>query len=301
MAIIVPLWGDCFAIEVNPLMRGPESRRLREHPGQDVSGAETPDSILCKGTMLAPNSAQAGIDAILKARSLGELDEIAIDLTKGMDFYYYALGHHPRMSGGDESPLRIHNYPKDWEESYDRRQLGISDPVHRASHRVPHGFRWRDAGSYVPMGERDEWMLAEARQHDIEDGWTIPSNLPGEPSGSMTFATRIGQPFPEAMIFFANYLGGLAYQQARIIGGEISVPDKPIVTDRQIEVAKLVCQDKSDKEIARLLDVSPCTVTKHIRDMSARLKVGRRTALALRVVWAGYLCFPNVFPGGYQF
>jgi len=103
------------------------------------------------------------------------------------------------------------------------------------------------------------------------------------------------------MIFFANYLGGRPILKKHIIGGEISVPDKPIVTDRQIEVAKLVCQDKSDKEIARLLNVSPCTVTKHIRDMSARLKVGRRTALALRVVWAGYLCFPDVFPGGYQF
>lgn len=251
--------------------------------------------------MLALNSAQAGVDAIVKARSFDELDQVVTDLTKKMEFQYYALGHHPRMSGSDQIALRIHNYPKDWQESYDRQKLGLSDPVHRASHRVTHGFRWRDAGSYVPMGERDDWMLAEARQHDIEDGWTIPANVPGEPSGSVTFATRVGQPFPEAMIFYANYLGGLAYQQARVIAGEIIVPDKPIVTDRQIEVAKLVCQDMSDKEIAKLLDVSPCTVTKHIRDMSARLKVARRTALALRVIWAGYLCFPDVFPGGYQF
>ncbi|WP_454883419.1 helix-turn-helix transcriptional regulator [Sphingomonas oryzagri] len=274
---------------------------MREFPGQDVSGAETPGPILCKGTMLALNSAQAGVDAIAKTRNFGELHEVVTELTTGMEFYYYALGHHTRMFDGDQTTLRIHNYPKEWQESYDRQQLGICDPVHRASHRVPHGFRWGDTGSYVPMGERDHWMLAEARQHDIEDGWTIPANIPGEPSGSVTFATRIGQPFPEAMIFYANYLGGLAYQQARVIAGEINVPDKPIVTDRQIEVAKLVCQDMSDKEIAKLLDVSPCTVTKHIRDMSARLKVARRTALALRVVWAGYLCFPDVIPGGYQF
>jgi DNA-binding CsgD family transcriptional regulator len=274
---------------------------LRDYPGQDVSGAETPDPILCIGTMLALNSAQAGVDAITKARSLDALDEVLVDLTKGMEFHYYALGHHPRMFGCDQTSLRIHNYPKDWQENYDRQQLGISDPVHRVSHRVTHGFRWVDAGSYVPIGERDKWMLAEARLHDIEDGWTIPANVPGEPSGSVTFATRIGQPFPGEMIYYANYLGGLAYQQARFIAGEISVPNKPIVTDRQIEVAKLVCLDKSDKEIAKLLDVSPCTVTKHIRDMSARLKVARRTALALRVVWAGYLCFPDVIPGGYQF
>jgi DNA-binding CsgD family transcriptional regulator len=246
--------------------------------------------------MLALNSAQAGVGAIQGTRSFGELDEVVSDLTKEMEFHYYALGHHPRMNGSGPMTLRLHNYPKDWEVSYDRRQLGICDPVHRASHRVTHGFRWRDAGSYVPLGERDEMMMAEARQHDIEDGWTIPANIPGAPSGSVTFATRIGQSFPEEMVFFAQYLGGLAYQQARVIGGEIMVPDKPVVTDRQIEVAKWVCLDKSDSEIAEILDLRSCTVTKHIRDMSARLNVNRRTSLALRVVWAGYLCFTDVIP-----
>jgi LuxR family quorum-sensing system transcriptional regulator CciR len=245
--------------------------------------------------MLALSSAQSCINDILASKNFDKLEEALSGAAFQMGFRYYALGRHPRLCG-TETILRMHNYPTDWEESYDRRQLGISDPVHRASHCVAHGFRWREARSYVPIGERDEMMMAEARQHDIEDGWTIPANIPGEPSGSVTFATRIGQPFPEDMVFYAQYLGGAAYQQARVIGGAINRPTKPVVTDRQVEVAKWVCLDKSDSEIAQILDLSPCTVTKHIRDMSARLHVGRRTSLALRVVWAGYLCFSDVIP-----
>jgi DNA-binding CsgD family transcriptional regulator len=251
--------------------------------------------------MLALTSAQSSADAISGSHSFAALNEALTTTTNLMEFAYYALGRHPRLHESGQGGLRLHNYPREWEENYDRRHLGVSDPVHRVSHRVAHGFRWRDAGSYVPIGERDALMMEEARDHGIEDGYTIPANIPGEPSGSVTFATRIGQLFPEQMLFFAQYLGGLAYAQARIISGAISVPEKPVVTDRQIEVAKWVCLDKSDSEIAQILDLSPCTVTKHIRDMSARLHVVRRTALALRVVWAGYLCFSDVIPPGYQF
>jgi LuxR family quorum-sensing system transcriptional regulator CciR len=245
--------------------------------------------------MLALNSAQTLADMISASACLAGLDEALSVAANQMDFQFYALARHPRRHRRDGAVLRIHNYPREWEESYDRRRLGICDPVHRASHRVTHGFRWQEARNYVPMGERDEEMLDEARRHGIADGYTVPANIPGEAAGSVTFATSMGRPFPMPMLLYAQALGGMAYHQARVIAGAIIMPDKREITDRQVEVIKWVGRDKTDGEIAQILDVSRSTVTKHIRDSCARFNTYKRTSLALRAIWSGYLCFTDIF------
>ena len=244
--------------------------------------------------MLALSSANSLANLIASSTRFPELNEALAATSNEMGFQHYALTRHPRRQVVDDPALRLHNYPLEWEESYDRRSLGLCDPVHRACHRAATGFRWLNVGDYVPIGDRDEEMLEDARIHDMVDGYTVPANVPGEPSGSVTFVVRSGRPFPGAMLLYAQALGALAYQQARVIAGALMPqPAKPAVTDRQIEVAKWVGMDKSDWEIAQILDIAPCTVTKHVRDLCARLDASRRTSLALRVVAAGYLCFAD--------
>jgi|SRR5579859_7596899 len=188
-----------------------------------------------------------------------------------MGFHFYALSHHPRSYGGRDSDLRIHNYPAEWEESYDRRRLGVSDPIHRASHIWGCGFRWRDISSIIPVTERDDAMLREGKVHGIFDGYTVPANVPGEPLGSVTFAIREGAPFPEDMIFFAERFARVAFQTARTIDGQLVVLQETPVADRQLEIAMWVGRDKSDWEIAGILGLKADTVTKHVRALRQRL------------------------------
>src|SRR3546814_9728451 len=51
-----------------------------------------------------------------------------------LGFQYFALTHHVDIVAANGSAIRIHDYPARWAEYYDGRALGVSDPVHRASH-----------------------------------------------------------------------------------------------------------------------------------------------------------------------
>ncbi len=231
---------------------------------------------------------------IIASRSREALRENLSSAAHAMHFQFFALSHHPRSYSGRDSDLRIHNYPAEWEESYDRRRLGVSDPVHRASHIWGCGFRWRDIGSIIPVTERDDAMLREGKVFGIHDGYTVPANVPGEPHGSVTFAVTKGAQFPEDMIFFAERFARVAFQTARMIDGQRVVLGRPPVTDRQLEIAMWLGRDKSDWEIAEILGLKRDTVSKHVRALCERLGGVRRTSLPLRAVYGGWMSFSDI-------
>jgi DNA-binding CsgD family transcriptional regulator len=54
------------------------------------------------------------------------------------------------------------------------------------------------------------------------------------------------------------------------------------VSDREFEVLSLLAQGRSNKEIAKLLDVSPNTVKTHVANLFEKLEAKRRTEAILR-------------------
>lgn len=63
-------------------------------------------------------------------------------------------------------------------------------------------------------------------------------------------------------------MGGIAMEP---FGVELL--DKGPLTDREAEILRLVCEAKSDKDIARLLDISISTVEKHVEHIYSKLGV----------------------------
>jgi LuxR family transcriptional regulator, quorum-sensing system regulator CciR len=245
--------------------------------------------------MLVLNSAQDVANLIASAKTFDDLNEALGAASNEMGFQLYALMRHPRSIDAKVSPIRLHNYAREWQEIYDRRQLGLCDPIHRASQRVADGFRWRDVRDHVPMRDDDEWMLEEAHNHDIGDGYTVAVNVPGEAPGSVTFVTRVGRPFPDQMLLYALSLGAMAYQQARVITGVARPPQRRLVTDRHAQVIKWMGRNKTDAETGTILGISGATVTKHVRDICERFDTYKRTALPLRAVSEGILCFEDFY------
>ncbi len=69
---------------------------------------------------------------------------------------------------------------------------------------------------------------------------------------------------------------------------EIDVPDSPpALTEREIEVLRLVAQGCSNKEVGRLLGIAEKTVKNHVARILAKLGLASRTQAALFAVRTG--------------
>lgn len=245
-----------------------------------------------------------GIDMVVRFMAVVEAATTADDLATAMSeitaelgFQYFALSHHVDLAAAHGRVIRLHNYPARWADYYDARALGVSDPVHRASHVTSTGFCWSDMAAMIPLTQADRHILARGRAEGIGDGFTVPAHVPGEARGSCSFANEAGRPLEVAMLPLAQLAGAFAFEAARrlcISRGHLPSPRPPRLTDRQRDCVMWAARGKGDWEIGRILGISEETVARHIKQGCARYGVNKRTLLAIRTLYDGTLTFPDV-------
>lgn len=161
--------------------------------------------------------------------------------------------------------------------------------------RVP--FLWRDIGEYDRPRPGDAEVRERSRRHGIFDGLTIPSHLPGEAHGSVSFAWGEGHQIPPEALAFAQSIGPFVFEAARRLALPMSETLRPRLTDRQIECLLWAARGKSNSVIAQLLDVSEDTVREHLRNARAAYDAPTRIALAIRALFDSAICFGDVAGG----
>jgi LuxR family quorum-sensing system transcriptional regulator CciR len=226
-----------------------------------------------------------------------ELGRVVRAITRDLGFQYFAVTHHVDVVAAGERAIRLHNYPAQWADYYDAQALGVSDPVHRASHVTSVGFRWSQMPRMIPLTAHDRRILALGREQGIGDGFTVPANVPGEAHGSCSFASEADRPIQEAMLPIAQLAGAFAFEAARRLWSGRGKRDEeaPQLTDRQRDCVLWVARGKGDWEIARILGVSEETVARHIKQACERYGVNKRTLLAIRTLFDGTLSFSDLF------
>jgi len=227
-----------------------------------------------------------------------DLLQVMSDICAALEFQYFALTHHVDIATASAGTIRLHNYPARWADYYDGNALGVSDPVHRASHKTSAGFRWSRMPAMIPLTAADRRVLALGREQGIGDGFTVPANVPGEARGSCSFANQADRPIPDAMLPLAQLAGTFAFECARrlwsvrVINAEEPIP---VLTDRQRDCILWAARGKSDWEISRILGVSEETVARHIKQGCERYGVNKRTLLVIRALFDGTLTFFDIF------
>lgn len=230
-------------------------------------------------------------NAMPRIRTRKALSDALQEASSRMGMRFFALSHHVDFAA---SPgLRIHNYPDGWEEWYDANRLGITDPVHRASRSRLQAFHWRDIPNLIPLLPSDTRLLERGRRVGLGEGVTVPANLPGEARGSCSFVAGIGETPPEIVLHWAQSIGTMAFEVARAIMNRRQHPQAR-VSERQRQCIALAGRGKSNKEIARLLDIGEQTVIEHFRAARARLNVGSRIELVICLLARGELCIDDV-------
>jgi DNA-binding NarL/FixJ family response regulator len=75
--------------------------------------------------------------------------------------------------------------------------------------------------------------------------------------------------------------------QAAARSREVRAPDSPQMTEREVDVLRLIAQGKANKEIAMLLTIGEKTVKTHVSNILMKLGVQSRTQAALYAAQIG--------------
>lgn len=238
---------------------------------------------------------------IMKVSSADALTDILAEACAAIGCSWFALSHHVDFMAQPQKGVRIHNYPAEWARWFDEQGLGVNDPVHRASQQRAAGFLWHEMKSFSRPRRGDRAILARARYHGIHDGLTIPTHIPGEAHGSVTFAWGKGMHATPEALLFAQSIGAFVFEAARQLScrdaGIDAAKGRPRLTDRQIECLLWAARGKSDSVIGQIMNLRTDTVSEHLRNARSRYDARSRISLAIRALFDGTICFGDVAKG----
>lgn len=227
---------------------------------------------------------------------LPQLRALLGDAALELGFDHFALVDHAIFAGRSAGLLRLDNYPESWVRELIDSGYAADDPVHLASRRSNTGFGWRELDSLVALDRRHRRILARSRRHGLGTGFTVPANVPGEPSASCSFALRVGNEIPERRLRCAELVGAHALRAARRLRAAAPQPPRPRLSRREVECLRLVAMGKTDWEISRILGLSAETVRQYVKRARAAYDAVSRTQLAVYGLRDAWISFEEAIP-----
>jgi DNA-binding CsgD family transcriptional regulator len=225
-------------------------------------------------------------DSADRCVSLAELAVLAGDGAREIGFDYFAMTFCDNLRQSAPRFEHLDNYPAAYAELFVARRLYQLDPILHAAQRRIGGFPWDIAGEIVPVARSQSDFRERAAREGLRDGYTVPANVPGEPCGAVSFATRQAMELTPVKRSCADCLGRIAFEASRRLRGLscLSAP-VPHLNAREVQCLRRLRMGEIDKEIARALGISPETVRQYIK--MSRTSYHARTraqliALALR-------------------
>jgi LuxR family quorum-sensing system transcriptional regulator CciR len=217
------------------------------------------------------------------------------DVGRELGLPYFAMVHHVSLRRARPRLVESSNYPAVWNERFVAGGYFVDDPILHASQRTLLAFAWHDVGRLLPLNRRHRFILSQSRREGLGEGITIPANVPGEPNGSCSFATRIGRPLPSGVRLLAAQLIGLhAFERARRLNGLPRVEAQvPHLSPREEDCLRLLVRGASDKTIARKLGLSPETARRYIKTARATYGAATRTELIVKALRDGVVGFDD--------
>jgi LuxR family quorum-sensing system transcriptional regulator CciR len=229
-------------------------------------------------------------------RDLPQLGVLVGDVACELGFDYFALLDHASLTAESARLVRIDNYPEGWVHELLSSGLAPDDPVHVASRRSNTGFGWCELGDLIRLERRHLRILARSRHHGLGAGFTIPANVPCEPSASCSFAVRVGRDLPLARLHCAEMIGAYALRAARRLRPLPPPRPRPRLSRREIECLRLVALGKTDWEIAKILGVSVETARQYVKRARAAYDTVSRTQLAIHALRDAWISFEDAIP-----
>lgn len=235
-------------------------------------------------------------DAAGACADLPQLRILVSDIAHELGFDHYALIDHASLTTPCSGFVRIDNYPSEWVQELFARGYVFDDPVHLASRSCNTGFSWCDLGTLIRLEPRHKMILAHSGRFGLGTGFTVPANVPGEPSASCSFAVRAGRDIPRSRLLCAELIGAYALRAARRLRPVAPRPQRPQLSRREVQCLRLVALGKTDWEIACILGLSPETAHQYVKRARAAYDVVSRTQLVVYGLRDEWISFEDAIP-----
>jgi LuxR family quorum-sensing system transcriptional regulator CciR len=226
---------------------------------------------------------------------MGDLTALLSDAAKSLGFDCVTMVHHVAPGGALERIIAYSDYPEDYLSASLARRYFADDPMLAAGERSAAPFLWSEVPEILPLTARHQEILSAAAASGLEQGLTVPINVPGEPRGSCSFGLRGTRALSEAGSQAALWVGVFGFEQARrIVGLARPLEARPRLSPRQLDCVVLVGRGKSDGVIAQLLDLSRDTVHEYIEAAKRRYGVATRQQLLAACLADGQVTYADV-------
>lgn len=233
------------------------------------------------------------------AEDCADLTELGLLLREAaleLGFDHFALLDHSSLWAKHPGLVRIDNYPAGWVEELTAGCYALDDPVHLASLRSSSGFRWDQLPKLLRLRRRHKMILARSRCHGLGDGFTVPANVPGEPSASCSFVVRAGREIQPQRLACAELIGAHALNAARRLRSIVAPPQRPHLSRRELQCLRLVAVGKTDWEIGRILGLGTETARQYVKSARAAYDAVSRTQLVVYALRDRWIDFDDSIP-----
>lgn len=209
------------------------------------------------------------------------LKQLLGDVARELGFDCFALVAAVSMQRTAPYICRIDSYPECWTDQLIGQCLYVDDPILIACRSLAWGFSWDAVPSLIPMRSRQREILLAASRCGLRQGFTVPANIPFEPSGSCSFASRRSGPIAEWRRQAAELVGTTAIRTARRLHGWSRFPPQIHFSPREQEVLEWVAAGKSNTDIAAIMGIGLETVKTYVKAVIEKLGAADRTRAAV--------------------
>ena len=224
-------------------------------------------------------------DAISAANDVSEINSLTEQAAHELGFELVAALHTSSLFRRSPWLIRFDNYPPHWDRRLIRRGHKIIDPVLLIARRQLSAFRWSDVLPNARLSNFQRAVLDDASRLGIRQGITVPANVPGEPEGSISFATGRMRTIPPNRVMTADAVGRLAFDAARRVAGLRDIAEPvPHVGERVRECIYWIAQGKTDQDVADILGIGLETVRTYVKSAFRLLGVVTRAQLVNEAV-----------------
>lgn len=224
-----------------------------------------------------------------------ELARLIEDVARELGFDFVAILHSHSLCRRGGRLIRYENYPADWDLKLVGRGQVIVDPILAIARRRAMGFLWSDALVAAQLSAGQKRILDEAHRCGIRQGFTVPANVPGEPEGSINFATRSTRVISRSRQHLADEVGHAAFEEARRIMDYGNRP-LPLLSRREREVIRWIARGKIDADIAVIFGRGIETVRTYVKSAMRKLDVVTRAQLIETALRVGVIDFAVSIP-----